>query len=277
MKKEDLIKDVEVQPFNDIIYNTPEDKEIWETKIQSAAKLFHNLEYETVKQKKRKCATIHIRPRNYDKVIEQIMEDDLYWFPIQRSKSYTGFSHKHFPVNEIDMNTTVYGVLSYDKKYANQFKTASEQPVDHETIGALLGFPSCCREFFTEAWLNFKDPMYQIAKNSAKIEKDNYLKTTMYMEAQQLMRYKGFRITSHLPCSFDCSKTRERAKIWKETAEEKYPVMYKNLKEILLLPGRASINNGIIIVETDHFKLLANSLATKEEFIIEWDEVKIQE
>ena len=276
MNKKDLNQNLDVNPFCKIVYNSPEHEEEWKSKIQKARGLFNKLEYLTVKDKKRKCATLHISPQNYDKTIERIMEDGLVWLPIQRTKTYKGFSHKHFPTNTIDKNTIVYGVLSYDIEYARQFKIASERPVDHKKIGELLGFPTCCGHFFDDAFNTFFDPMYQIAENSDIIsEEENTIKAKVHFTSTPLLRYVGFRIISHLPCSLSCEGTKKVSKnIWIPTAKKHYPLAYKYLKQILTLPGEWSVLHGVAKITTEPFTIIANSLPTKEEFKIKWDEVK---
>lgn len=274
MEEENVIKDMEVFPFSDIVYNAPEYEEIWKPKIEKAGGLFHKLEYKTVKEKKRKCATIHLRPQNFDEQIERIQEDGLVWLPLRRTETYSGFSHRHYNKDRIDMNTSVYGVLSHDIEYAREFKNASERPVNHEILAELLGFPECCASKFTDSFAKFRDPLFQAAEESGEKVDDTTIKTKINIGTHQLLRYAGFRIASHLPCSFDCENSQEVSKnIWIPTAKEFYPEEYKILKEILMMEGSWSVNHGVVVVTLPLFTVVSNSIPTKEEYEVIWEEV----
>jgi hypothetical protein len=251
----------------------------WGDKVRMARSLHHELEYLMVKHQKRKCATMHITPRNYDVLMERIQQDGLVWLPEQRTKSYSGFSHKHFPTDHIDMNTSVYGDLSYDIKYAEEFRNASgDKNTDHKVIGELLGFPECCSQFFIDAWTEgYFDPLYQ----AAVYNKENYeqiderrIKIKPHIATNQFLRYYGFRLTSHFPCSPSCEESIKVGKDWYNLAKKHRPTKLKYLEEILCMPAKWSINHGVAIVTTYPFTLLANSLPTKKEWVIEWDEVE---
>jgi len=273
----ELIENLEVHPTSEVIWNDPDMQDEWGEKVKQARRVHQTMEYEMVKEKIRKCATMHIAPRNYDKQIERIQKDGLVWLPVQRTKSYNGFSHKHFPSDKIDMNTNVYGVLSYKMEYAERFREVSgTQNTDHHVIGDLLGFPECCSKFFTEIWGDgYYDPLYQIAKNSEHEQIDERtLKVKPHIATIQYMRYAGFRLTSHFPCSLECKESIAVGKDWYDLTKEKEPLGMDYLEEILSLDTEWSVLHGVATVTTYPFTLLANSLPTKKEWKVIWDEVK---
>jgi len=66
---------------------------------------------------------------------------------------------------------------------------------DDEAIGALLGFPRCCRAFFAATWAQGAgDTTWQMATNG----------TDGPLECNILGRWLGLRWVMHLPCSFTC-------------------------------------------------------------------------
>ncbi|AZR72540.1 hypothetical protein BBF96_03560 [Anoxybacter fermentans] len=275
--KKDFVVGLDVPPTAEIIWNDPDAEEEWGSIVERAKTLHYRLEYEMVKHKKRKCATLHISPRNYDKDIERILSDGLVWLPIQRTKSYTGFSHKHFPVDELDMNSNVYGVLARNLEDAEDFRAHSMQKkVNHKGIGKLLGFPKCCSGFFVEEWSNgFYDPVYQSALKSKNVKEigERHIKIRPHIATHQMMRYVGFRLTSHFPCSLDCKDSIEIGKVWYDLAKKIDPQGLRALERILTLPGRWEVLHGVAVVVTEPFTIIANSIPTKEKWVVEWDEV----
>lgn len=273
--KMELINDFDVFPFTQIIWNDPDAEDEWGLTVNRARSLHNELEYEMVKHGHRRCATVHIMPRNYDVVIERIMLDGLVWLPIQRSKSYSGFSHRHFPVNELDSGSTVYGVLARNKDDAEAFRAASAcKPVDHRKIGELLGFPECCTEYFNNTFGQIYDPVFQTAENSPhETINDTTLVVDMHIATQQMLRYVGFRLTSHFPCSLDCKASIEVGKVWYNLAKEVDPKGLDALEKILLLPGRWSVLHGVAVVTTEPFTVLSNSMPTRQRWDVVWNKV----
>lgn len=280
MTEDDLYPDVEVLPFATLIWNSNYAKEDWSGIMNRAANFHDRAEYWMVQDGHRKCATLHIRPQDYDHWIDRITQDGLVWLPIQRTRNYTGFSHKHFPVNQIDMNTSVYGVLARTIEDAEAFRTASQpNAVDHDKIGELLGFPECCRKAFNRHWPTFYDPVYQVAEESPHKAWHGELYDALYVEphiaCHQMMRYIGLRLTSHFPCSLQCEASIEVGKLWIKTGEKHDPRGLEALMKIMSLPGEWSVLNGIAVVETEPFTITSNSIPTKKRFSVRWDKVQM--
>jgi hypothetical protein len=277
MKPTDLIKGLDIHPFSRTIWNSPEAQEQWGPILKRAYRLHDTLEYEMVKQGLRKCATLHISPRNYDKTVEKIFLDNLVWLPIQRSRSYTGFSHTHFPVKELDANSTVYGVLARKIEDAEAFRAASMSgSTDHLKIGELLGFPKCCSKKFVEWWAEgYFDPVYQSAVStlSAYRNEDGSITVEPHVAAQQMLRYTGYRLTSHFPCSLQCAESIKVGKVWYDLGKEVDPQGLEALMQILSLPGEWSVSHGIAVIETLPFTIVTNSLPTKRKWVVKWDKV----
>ncbi len=275
MQKEDMLQDLDVSPFCEIVYHTPEYEEEWKDLVELARPLHNHVEYEMVKQGERRCATTHLSPQSYDKKIESIMEDGLVWLPIQRTRSYQGFSHKHFPVDYLDMNSSVYGVLARNLEDAFAFKMASRGcDVDHNKIGDLLGFPACCSQAFVDWWPDYYDPVYQCALGGREVENNHIKADSIHIATQQMARYVGFRLTSHFPCSLDCEETIAVGERWYAVAKEYDPKALAALEKILALPGKWSVLHGIATISNEFFTVLSNSLPTKEEWSVEWGTVE---
>lgn len=278
MNKEDLIdiKSLDIFPFMRVIWHSGDSKRIWGPKFENSKPLHHKSEYEMVRQGFRKCATMHFTNSSFDTYIERILEDGLFWLPIQRTKSYGGFAHKHYPTSADDPNSSVYGVLCSDIESGNKFREASGyfgnvESSDHGVIGGLLGFPECDYEFFNDVWLEgFFDPMWQHAVNADSVEMigERTLKIKESIYNTQLLRYTGHRFNSHFPHSLSCKKSIEVGKNWEKVGNSLNSAAVKDLKDILRLPAKWTCLHGIAQIETPHFTVVTNSMPTKEKWTI---------
>ena len=278
MTKEDLMEGIDIFPFTRTIWHNHKDVELWKKKYNMACPLHHRAEYLMVKQGHRKCATTHLRPQTFEKTLEKIYQDNLVWLPIQRTKSYNGFSHKHFPTDGNDPDSSVYGVLARNLEDAELFRSSSrnDEGTDHNTIGDLLGFPSCAGEFFNDIWLSgFFDPMWQQAVNTknAELIDDRTVKVTGSIYNNQLLRYVGLRFNSHLPCSFNCDKSIETGKVWEEVGESLNKEAAGDLKDILRLDMEWSCLHGVAQIQTKYFTIITNSLPTKDRWVIKYEAI----
>lgn len=275
----EMIAGLDIYPLAQVVWNSPEAMEQWGPILRRAQGVHDLAEYEMVKQGARRCATLHITPRDYDRMMEQIQRDRLVWLPITRTRNYSGFSHKHFPVEELDANSSVYGVLANNLDDAEAFRGASVgQRTDHKAIGELLGFPTCCCEAFVRWWPTYFDPVYQCAEASEhqvlKLENYEALVVAPHIATHQMLRYAGFRLTSHFPCRLDCEASIEVGKTWLEVATKADPQGVEALLKILSLPGEWSVLHGIAVVETPHFTIVTNSLPTKSKWAVRWKSVR---
>lgn len=279
MLPDEMIAGLDVYPLAQVVWNSPEAMEQWGPILRRAQGVHDVAEYEMVKQGARRCATLHITPRDYDRMMERIQRDRLVWLPITRTRNYSGFSHKHFPVEELDANSSVYGVLASNLDDAEAFRGASVgQRTDHKTIGELLGFPACCCETFVRWWPTYFDPVYQCAEASEhqvlKLEHYEALVVTPHVATHQMLRYAGFRLTSHFPCRLDCGASIEAGKTWLEVATKADPQGAEALLKILSLPGEWSVLHGVAVVETPPFTVVTNSLPTRGKFVVRWKSVQ---
>lgn len=260
--------EVDVQPFTKVSWKSEELKDIWAERIMRISRAYHNAEYLLVKKKVRPCAVVHISWRTADDLIEKITTDRLIYLPIRWSKTYSGFSHKHFFTQKGDPDSFIYGVLSYDLEYAHQFREAElNGKVDHKVIGELLAYPACCSDAFVDRWSKgIIDPLFEAAESVSDIETRNgteIIHATAHPYANPFLRYFGVRITSHLPCSVQCQETIKLGEKWIEAMRELDEKAAGWAVEILDMPIKWSILNGIAQVETPLFFGITNTVFTE--------------
>lgn len=241
-----------------------------QTLTQGAGRVYNQSEYLTVKKKLRKVCTFHISPNAFEDQIERLTEDGLFWIPIQRSKTYEGFSHKHFPTHKADPDSTVYGALSWKLEYAQEFKKASRNGCDHKKIAELLGYPKCCADFFAKVWKEgYYDPIWQAAENTKGArKKGNRIELASNGYANSSMRYFGLRIVPQLTCSFQCKASEKQAKIFLDVMKELDSKAAKFLLDYLGGNSTWSVLHGIAQVETEDFLGVTNSMPTEEKYTI---------
>jgi len=264
---------IDLEPFTRIYTYYPYDDSKLREMINRLSRAYHNAEYETVKRGYRKATIYHVYARNYDKEVERVFRDGMVWLPILRSKAYSGFSHKHFPVGQIDMNTFVYGALSTSLRWAEEMVEAHSGRTDHRKIGELLGYPKCCVEFFVKVWgEGIYDPVYEIAMNTD--EKDVIGKDEIVVYGHpylnQLTRYAGLRVVPWFPCSYNCKESVRQAenvwiKIMREYDDEAVDWYEEIVKEGIVWN---SLYGVVEVTIGDKIKILANTYPYCEKHIV---------
>jgi len=119
---------------------------------------------------------------------------------------------------------------------------------DDEAIGELLGFPPCCRAFFSAEW------------GAGRVDLVAAMRTAEGpWPANILLRWLGVRLVPHLPCSADCGPTLERAGRYLEVARKCRESGAAALERLLRLSVTYSARAGVAIVQTPHFRFMATS------------------
>jgi hypothetical protein len=109
---------------------------------------------------------------------------------------------------------------------------------DSAELGTVLGYPTCCREFFARTWLNGQvDTTYDYMMNAG---------TSFPATTNILWRWLGVRWVPHLPCSPSCQESSDLAMQFKEIGRKLgYHEAVHVTDEILNWPVRWSAINGI--------------------------------
>lgn len=200
-------------------------RERWQDVHEEITKAKYFAEWHSVLDDRadREAAIIHVDNYNREQWLERLAEHDLFYKPIRYSKPYDGFSHKHIPTDISDPERFTYAVISTDEDTAEEFREIEhDEEMDsaerHSRIGAFLGFPACCREFFGEVWLDgVIDPMYEVTCNSGNAtpidgDRENLLVEDPAPWTNILWRYHDLSFLTHIPCAWDCEHSIEIAK-----------------------------------------------------------------
>ncbi len=261
----------DLNPFFKISWNNANIRNTYDKIIASANELSYRAEYEMVKLGLRQANVYHMTPNSFDKQIETITNDGLVFLPILRSKAYSGFSHKHFPVDKLDSDTFVFGVVAQSIEIAQKFKAASLKG-DHITQGELLGYPKCCCEAFSKNWSSNKlDPCYESAVNTPEATLD-YTKEKVHVNGDAclntMLRYFGVRIVPFFPCSYQCSEALDVSKNWFEVMKSLNKDVTLKVKELLEQPLTWVFNKGIIYITTPIMRAVVNGYECERKSVL---------
>jgi hypothetical protein len=219
----------------------------------------------------RVCNVAHLHPQSFDVEIGKLSEEGYFFFPIQRSRVYNGFSHRHFPVDDLVPGTMSYGVIGKERDSCLDFVKASGRS-DHARIGELLGYPECCTKFFSEVFPICPDPVlpsYNKPLGSIDpVDVDWMLRCDL--------RYWGFRAVPWFPCGPMCEASRKPASEWFKLIYECDPVMANLLFVALQNPSKWSLVNGQVVVDHPRFLGYSTSYYTPTRLEINVNPVDVE-
>lgn len=116
---------------------------------------------------------------------------------------------------------------------------------DDDTIGQLLNFPRCCRDFFRREWV----------ERGARDVVPAMRTVDGPWEANILLRWMGVRLVPHLPCSGDCAATVTQAQAYASVGA-RLGLDILSIERILKLPVVRTATNGLAVYETPHFRFM---------------------
>jgi hypothetical protein len=222
------------------------------------SRLFHEAEFQMVIQGHRKAGTIHINQEDMDHILTKLNSNGLIFTPLRKSGYYQGFAHTHKEVKPGDPFYW-YGCITKNMHDAEEFLEADKKG-DHLAVGRLLGFPDCCTKYFVNSFCKDFDPVWIDLKGNV----------TGYKECNQMLRYFGARITSHLSCSPNCLGTKMIGEKWLEVMNTIDPTATEMLNNILCEPITWDSYHGVVQVSTKDFVGITHTFPINEHRIISW-------
>jgi len=245
-----------MEGFTRIIWKVGKEK--LSRQLTSASRLFAECEYKTVIEGQRQACTEHMSLENMPRLLEKLNRDKLVFTPLRRSGYYQGFAHQHKEVKPGDPYYW-FGCITRSVEDGQKFKEA-DLTGDHLTMGEMLGYPECCSKYFKENFSKNYDPVWL---NNNEAPDGNPL-------ANNLLRYFGIRIYSHLSCSPDCEATLK-------IADERVEIMKKLdsattgwLLEYLASPMTWDSYHGVVEVDTPNFLGLTHTFPLDKQRVIKW-------
>jgi len=234
--------------------------QIWEDRIRRISAAWNQIEIESVISGLRKCALIRIPAHDFSDLKKRLERSNIaaseissvpssYWRKAQKLELY---------------------VAVYSGGTKENFITACKQN-DHKEIGRLLGYPSCCRDFYHQACVKEKksDTVWPVALNTTNEETENALEIFGSLNTNFLLHKMNLKAIPHLPCSFNCGKSGENSEQFIRLGRENdYAEEMDWLHEILSMKMEWSALHGIAEIKTPLFKMITGVDTTTEKRMV---------
>lgn len=245
-----------------IIYVSSEAQNTWEPRFQRISNAFLEVEKNNILHNVRDSYLTNIQPEKLFDSEAWASQNGLKL--VMLAKEGMSYGYSSLAKGYVDGEPYVVRCAFTKPKYESIWKKAWENN-DNETIGKLLGFPTCCRNWFVKYWQNEKyiDDILPMYMNSNYSSEGPWQLNFYY-------RYLGIRLVSHMPCSFRCEDSLEIAnKNHDIMLQLGYVQEYEWIKQILNWPVRWSSLHGIAEIRTPIFKLSHKTDYLEEEFVVD--------
>ena len=215
-------------------WRTAAAKAAWDPQIQTAVDALHRLEWLSVHAGIREAALVDVAAEDLSAFTMTLLRQyDLFVVPLsqhavparygaQLSAPKPGGKTKW----RVAVGRSIVGQL-HDAYHAH----------DEDRVGALLGYPACCRAFFQRHWADARrrDVTWEQAQEGRAPDGPP--------EANILLRWLGVRLVPHLPCAFTCAATVDVGRQWQAVAAQQ-GIDLTGTRAMLAWPERRSRWHG---------------------------------
>ena len=189
------------------------------------------------------------------------------------AKVGVGTSYSSTSVAAEDGKPFAFRVVLGSPKRVSEFKEAWDG-LDDRAIGELLGYPTCCCEFFKRVWVDegLVDTTWPMAVATVSADVgETLIELRSPPKANILWRWMGVRAVSHLPCSFACDATIELADRFIEVGRKHgFDEEMDWLLQILDWPVEWSALHGIAEIKTPILKVSTRTDATPCKYTVRY-------
>ena len=245
-------------------------RDAWQPRLTRITAAWLEIEWHAVAAGVRRCAIATTSPEEFLAEATRWAAVGLSAMPIEMM-GISGQPYSATPVSAEPDQPFVFRFVVGTIDDVATFKRAWEAG-DDETIGDLLGYPACCREFFRRVWVD--DAMVDTTWPMAVASTDSLDGTTTIEvagppQANILWRWMGARAVPHLPCRFDCPATVEFADALVSVGRDAgFGEEMDWLLEILSWPVEWSALHGIAEVKTPVLKVSTRTDATAGRYVV---------
>ncbi|HTW35969.1 MAG TPA: hypothetical protein VMD53_15220 [Rhizomicrobium sp.] len=252
-----------IPEFLRIAWASDEAREIFEPQIESVAKAWETVEWRSA-DVLRPCAMIDTLSTNHAAWIERISEARLSWDILRVVDATPPGASQPVLSSEIVVGS---------RRNVRAFRAAWIRR-DSDAMGALLGYPRCCRAFFQAAYVESRiaDYTWLIGRATRDAHvRDSEVSVPATAETNILLRRLGIRALPHFPCTFACELSIELSgKMTALASSLGYGDEMRQLNEMLDWPLRWTARHGIAEVLTPVLKFVTHSHPTRETFALNW-------
>jgi Trans-aconitate methyltransferase len=237
--------DFTIPDFLRVVWVSEIAREYWEPKIHTISALWSTIERASITNGLRGGALQSIHPEELPEAQNWAMRNDIGISIVGMDGAIDSYGNAS--ISYIPGRPFTYRVYfgANPKDVHDDWKFG-----DNIGIGAALGFPECCVNFFDKFWRaeGWRDLTYpaMVAKEVRNLIYNNVL-----------LRHIGIRSVFHLPCSFLC---KDSCKIGMDIQDLMGAVGNKKeadwLKELVSMPMEWTSLHGVAIVTTPIFKMI---------------------
>jgi hypothetical protein len=250
--------DFQLPEWTRTIWNSQSIKENWETRLSRVSNAFVDIERKTVLAGIKPSCLVNLSPQEIPQILMELAGTPYTVVPLSKTNpasSYQSSGGTYDPNQPTHYRATITRLeLAADWK-------AAWAASDDRRIGELLGFPSCCIDFFQKYWVEEKmlDTSWAMSQTGTEGPR----------ECNILWRWLGVRAVSHLPCSFNCAGTYQLAR---QNIDFGRSIGYQQemdwLEEILDWPVQWNALHGIAEIKTPILKISTRTDATADTVIV---------
>jgi hypothetical protein len=244
-------------------------KKLWEENLGGIIAAWQSLEIKSVIHDVRSCSLLDIDRFKINEYSVEASKRHLELLCIDNPNSIYQPNYDTFRIARGDKNSI--RVVIGEKSKLREFKYEWGQR-NHRNIGILLGYPSCCAEFFDRICEKEKyiDPTWNIALNSVKLHfSDTYIDVALVPETNFLLHSLGLKCVPHIPCSFNCNKSIDLAGEFMRLGRKLGYIKEMNiLVEILGSELIWSSLHGIAEIKNTLFKISTRTDATATKYTV---------
>lgn len=247
-------------------------KSVWEPRIQQILNAWSEIEWLSVAAGLRQCTLRLVSSEQLINITQKMATHELAVLPLRMQATST-HPYCNTALAYQEGKPFNYQIVIGRINDLARFKSAYDNN-NQEEIGTLLGYPSCCCDFFQKTWVEeqFIDTTWPMASNTAEpLLNDNIIEVEGPIETNILLRWMGIRAVPHLPCSFNCQSTVEKAQQYLALGEKfGYTEEMTWLTEMLSWPIEWSGLHGIAEIKTPVVKISSCTDATSIKYIVRW-------
>jgi hypothetical protein len=247
-------------PFSRKMWVSDRAQQVWEKKFIQFAECWRQVEWLTVVDGIRPCALVWVSQQEFAGLATVLREFRLKAIAVsQRVKE------------EQNKNVMGYRVVVGSGADLRVFVRAWKRG-DDDTIGQLLGYPSCCRIFFHEVFVleGLTDCTWRTAiQSSESLPENRVIEIRGPPELNTFWISVGVRMTPHFPCRCDCKKASTLAEGFIASGNKAgYGKTMKMGLDVMSWPIEWSSLHGIAEIRTPILKISQSTDATPVKYIV---------
>jgi hypothetical protein len=267
------------EEFTRLSWATAEAEVVWEPRIRRINACVEQLEWASILEGVRACALRFVHPNELQALSAKVEAHGLTVVTLEETAVVNGY---------VSARRTPRAGEPFDYWCAIgrpsdvQLIQAAHFSHDEATIGHLLGYPTCCTEFFNRVWIEegFIDTTWPMARNTAgkRSITSTHVEIAEASRCNVLLRWIGPRIVFHLPCSFDCQSTIKLADRFTEIARSAgFHQEMDWLEEMLRWPVEWASLHGLAEIRTPVGTISTSTDATAERYRVSYNRAGFSE